>query len=304
MRSSNNFDIDGYPRAIESSIDVTNEQIAFFKENGYLSIPRITTDEEVECLKGIYNKLFTEPGLAIPAMTRYTTWLNNIYDGVSIEDSSEVQGRSSDLTESHAQNGREMLTQVLSPEAQFPELRETIYFQNAQRIAAKLLDVEIENISGGGHMIQKPAYCGSETPWHQDEAYWDPEILPHSLSVWLPLDPATIESGCLQFIPKSHKGQVHWHRYVNNDPLRHGLVTDDVDTSQAVACPIPVGGVTFHHCRTLHYSAPNITAQARRAYILVFSDSPKKQNIPKQRPWQVTEQIPSTEPKVPVVTRS
>jgi len=34
-------------------VDVTDEQIAFFQENGYLSIPRITTDKEIEWLKGI-----------------------------------------------------------------------------------------------------------------------------------------------------------------------------------------------------------------------------------------------------------
>ena len=48
MKSKNDF-----------HVDVTDEQVAFFQENGYLSIPRITTDEEIEWLKGIYDKLFT-----------------------------------------------------------------------------------------------------------------------------------------------------------------------------------------------------------------------------------------------------
>ena len=37
-------------------IEVTDEQVAFFQKNGFLSIERITTDEEVEWLKGIYDK--------------------------------------------------------------------------------------------------------------------------------------------------------------------------------------------------------------------------------------------------------
>ena len=41
-------------------IDLTEEQIAFFHDNGFLSIERITTDEEIEWLKGIYNQLFDE----------------------------------------------------------------------------------------------------------------------------------------------------------------------------------------------------------------------------------------------------
>ena len=179
-------------------VDLTDEQVAFFQENGYLSIPRITTDEEIDWLKGIYDELFTER-------------------------IGEEQGRYFDLAGPRAHAGQETLPQVLGPEAQFPELRESVYFQNAQRLAAKLLSVEIENVGGGGHMILKPAHYGNETPWHQDEAYWNPSVLPHSLSVWLPLDKATLESGCMQFIPKSHKGDVRWHRHINDDPLVHGF---------------------------------------------------------------------------------
>lgn len=267
MRSKNELSAQLASRNLldKSHVDLTDEQVAFFQQNGYLSIPRITTDEEIEWLKGIYDELFTER-------------------------TGEAQGRYFDLAGPRAHNGQETLPQVLGPEAQFPELRETIYFQNAQRLAAKLLSVATEKVSGGGHMILKPAHYGNETPWHQDEAYWNPEVLPHSLSVWLPLDKATLESGCLQFIPQSHKGEVRWHRHIDNDPLVHGLVTDDVDVSEAVACPIPAGGATFHHCRTLHYSAPNSTAAARRAYILVFSGPPKKLDTPAHRPWQTEEQ--------------
>ena len=254
MRQNANFEV-----------DFTEEQITFFGENGFLSIERITTDEEVGRLKGVYDQLFERRV-------------------------DEEKGQYFDLAGPRAHDGREVLPQVLRPDAKFPELRETVYFRNARKLAARLLGVEKGKVSGGGHMILKPAQYGSETPWHQDEAYWNPEIIPHSLSVWLPLDPATLESGCLQFIPSSHKGDIRWHHHINDDPLVHGLVTDDVDPSQAVACPIPVGGATFHHCRTLHYSAPNITDQPRRAYILVLSAPPQKRDKPAYRPWQIEAQ--------------
>lgn len=39
---------------------------------------------------------------------------------------------------------------------------------------------------------------------------------------------------------------------VGRDPRVHGLITDDVDPAQAVACPVPAGGVTVHlHSRLL-----------------------------------------------------
>ena len=101
-------------------------------------------------------------------------------------------------------------------------------------------------------MIYKPAKYGAETPWHQDEAYWDPEVFSNGLSVWMPLDSVMKESGCMQFIPGSHKGDVKWHRHIDDNPLVHGLMTDDVDPSEAIACPLPAGGATFHHLSLIH----------------------------------------------------
>ena len=87
-------------------------------------------------------------------------------------------------------------------------------------------------------MILKPAQYGRETPWHQDEAYWNPGALHCGLSVWMPLDEASLESGCMQFIPRSHLNEtVLTHRHIDNDPLVHGLVTDEADASLAQACP-------------------------------------------------------------------
>jgi len=250
---------------IDLQVNVTEEQVAFFRKNGFLRIERMTTDAEVEWMRGIYDQLFNQR-------------------------MGEEEGRYFDLAGPRAHSGTETLPQVLGPEGKFPELRESVYFRNARQLAARLLEVEEAQVNGGGHMILKPARYGSETPWHQDEAYWNPSVIPHSLSVWLPLDPAIIESGCMQFIPGSHKGEIRWHRHIDNNPLTHGLVTDDVDPSQAVACPIPVGGATFHHCRTLHYSGPNTTDHSRRAYILVLGAPPHKREKPAYRPWQTEEQ--------------
>ncbi len=53
----------------------------------------------------------------------------------------------------------------------------------------------------------KPANVGSAQPWHQDLAYLVPEQrLEYSgaITIWIALDPATKENGCLEFYPGSH----------------------------------------------------------------------------------------------------
>lgn len=247
----------------EFEVDLTEEQIVFFRENGFLSIERITTDVEI-------------------------AWLKQVYDDLFQARTGEDKGFFYDLAAPRAHKGRDLLPQVLGPDMAVPELRESQYFLNARKLGSRLLGAD-EKISVGGHMIFKPAEYGAATPWHQDEAYWDPHVYQNSLSVWLTLDEATVESGCMQFIPKSHLGDVRWHRHIEDNPLIHGLVTDEVDPAEAVACPLSPGGVTFHHSRTLHHTAPNTTANHRRAYILVCSGPMKKRAEPAHRPWQADE---------------
>lgn len=254
-------------RQEQLEVELSEEQVEQFRADGFLAIERITTDEEVEWLKGVYDELFeTRAG--------------------------EESGMYFDLGGRRGNDGREVLPQILAPEKRRPELTDTIYARNARRLGAQLLRVaeaDLEPATLVGHMIFKPAGYGRETPWHQDEAYWEPDLVYRSVSAWMPLDPASIESGCMQFIPGSHLEAVRRHHHIDDDPLVHGLVTDDVDPSAAVACPIPPGGATFHHCRVLHYAGPNTTDVPRRAYIQVQSASPLPNPAPDERPWQTEE---------------
>ena len=129
----------------------------------------------------------------------------------------------------------------------------------------------------------KPASVGLETPWHQEEAYWDNvNCLGNYLIVWIPLDRVSADSGCLQFIPRSHLGDVLRHRW---EPRRPLIVDEPIDLSAAVACPVPPGAATVHHCRTLHYAGPNTTRSPRRVWLMAFHGHPSPREHPAVRPW-------------------
>ncbi len=249
------------PRPVEDfDVDLDPEQIRFFHENGYLAIERITTDAELEWLGRLYDELFASRRAVVP-------------------------GGYFDLARPYDSDGQDLLPQVLNPEVGFPELRETSTFRNGRRLAAKLLGVEESAVEGWGHMILKPPRIGSELPWHQDEAYWDPRLEYSAVGVWMPLDPATLESGCMEFVPGSHRGEVLPHRHIGDDPAVHGLVSDGVDASGAVPVPVAPGSATVHHCRTLHHSLPNTTGRVRRACSTEFQLEPRRRAQPAERPW-------------------
>lgn len=227
---------------MEPTISLTSGQIEFYHASGYLAIESITTQDEIEWMRGIYDNLF-----AIRA--------------------GREDGNQFDLAGTDEEGMEAALPQILGPSNYAPELKDTLLRVNALHFARQLLGPEADG--GGDHAILKPP-GGPETPWHQDEAYWDAAVLHEAISIWVPLQSATIENGCMWFVPGSHRLPVAPHHPIGNDPRVHGLEIDQADVSKAVACPIPAGGATIHHCRTLHYTGLNRSSEPRRAYIVGY----------------------------------
>ena len=244
----------------EFTVEVSRAQCAEFKARGFVAIERIMPDEEI-------------------------AWLGEVYDRLFEERTQTVPGGYFDLSRPYDSPGEDLQPQILVPEVRFSELRRTSFWRNGRAIAAQLLGVDSKQLRGWGHMIRKPPRVGAALPWHQDEAYWDPSFDYVALGSWTPLDPATLESGCMSFIPGSHRGDVAAHRHVNDDPTVHGLYAPDVDASNAVAVPMPPGGAIFHHCRILHSSGANRSGRGRRAYANEWQLEPMRRESPAHRPW-------------------
>ena len=74
-------------------------------------------------------------------------------------------------------------------------------------------DIALWNMS----FFAKPAVNGKKTPFHQDGEYWPVRPLA-TCTVWIAVDDATTENGCLQFIPGSHKDKRLMKHEQRNDP--------------------------------------------------------------------------------------
>ena len=247
--------------AAELRVEIRPEMVEEFRHRGFTSIERITTDEEL-------------------------VWLSDVYDRFFSERRGGVKGGYFDLARPYEADGADLLPQALFPERAVPELLATTYLRNARQIAAALLERGAAELEVWGHMIDKPARTGHETPWHQDEAYWEPSQRFHAVGVWMPLDDCDEANGCMTFVPGSHRSEVLEHRHLNGDPSVHGLeLAVPVDVSAAVAVPLAAGGATFHHPRTFHYTGPNRSARRRRAYASEFQTTPQAADHAAQRPW-------------------
>jgi ectoine hydroxylase-related dioxygenase (phytanoyl-CoA dioxygenase family) len=251
---------------MEPTLLLTDDQIEFYRREGYLALGPLTDDAELARLSAIYDDLFARR--------------------VGRE-----QGDQFDLAGTDEEGKAESLPQILGPHRFAPQMLEGQLFANAQAIARQLLGPE--TTFGGDHAIYKAPHTNVPTPWHQDEAYWDPSIDPQVISIWVPLQPANVENGCMWFLPGSHRLEVLTHHSIGHDPRVHGLELaegHDVDLSKAVACPLPAGGATIHASRTMHYTGPNLSDTPRRAWILTFSAPALPRTDGRRFPWNEIKQ--------------
>ena len=121
----------------------------------------------------------------------------------------------------------------------------------------------------------KPAKHGGVVAWHQDYSYWTRTIAMQHLTCWTGLDDATVDNGCLHYIPKSHEwGLLNAPELAGNmDGLLQYLTEEQKQEFKPVPIELKKGYATFHHPLMVHGSYENKSDISRRAFVLnVFAD--------------------------------
>lgn len=114
--------------------------------------------------------------------------------------------------------------------------------------------------------LVKPPRFGSEKPWHQDLAYFNLQQVTTIVGVWIALDEATPENGCMHIIPGSHSEgpMIHFKR-------RDWQICDThVPVARDTMVPLQPGGCLFWHGLLHHGSPANQTSKRRRALQLHY----------------------------------
>lgn len=140
----------------------------------------------------------------------------------------------------------------------------------------RVLDV-IEQFIGpnivlfASHLICKPGGDGKAAPWHQDSTYW-PLAPMRIMTLWLAIDEATTENGCMRVIPGTHTVGELAHSQQNTDEnlLHLGLDISEFADEPIIDCVLKPGECTFHEARLVHGSSPNTSSKRRAGYTMRF----------------------------------
>lgn len=195
-------------------------------------------------------------------ITEYATLTDNILSGnINASKHRHDLGSHVTLEPGHKEN----ICQVMWPSVYMEKGTESsILHRKVVKVARALLGEDME--FDFDMIISKEPGNVTETPWHQDESYWQDLRDKRALSFWCPMVDATSDNGCMWFVSGSHETGLRKHRPVAEG--HHVMTTDLTADDVGEPCPVQQGGCTVHTGRTLHYTGGNGTNQPRRVYII------------------------------------
>lgn len=241
---------------------LSDEQVGFFRENGYLAGIRVLNDEQIEVLREELRELVDprHPG-------------NELFYEFNSNESADPE---------------KVLFHALGAWRITPGFHDLLWNPAFCVPASQLLGSPVR--FWHDQLFYKPAHHGGVVIWHQDYSYWTRTQPMAHLSCWIGLDDSTRENGCVHYVPGSHR----W------DLLPRKDFANDMDTIQDLlnekqkrefkpkAIELKKGECSFHHPLMVHGSFENRTDRPRRAAVInvvsdgvqSFSEEPLLEGVP------------------------
>jgi len=222
---------------------ITQEQIQFYRTNGFFVIEDFLSPEELEhWRKTVTTAVKERAGIKIPGKDIKT-------------------GEADGINEDADYFGK-VFDQLLNLWQTNQQVKELMLDQRIGKMAAQLAGVDGIRIWHDQALIKRP--WANPTAWHLDTPFWSFSDR-NAISIWIALDNATLENGCLFFIPGSHK-------LTNFDKITIGRNMDGIfdvypqlKNTMPVAVPMKAGSCSFHNGLTVHGANANMTNGFRRA---------------------------------------
>ena len=227
------------------SLRLSNEQMAFFEENGYVAGIRVLDGSGLETVRAAVERVHRRENPHLPLLYE----IEEEYD------------------RDPEQNAFHFLGGWLVEEA----LHDLVFHPAATVPASQLLGTARVRFWHDQVFYKPPRHPGV-VAWHQDFSYWTRTLPMNHVTVNIVLDDTSLENGCLHYVPGSHRWPllppVSFGR--DMEAFRDFLPAELRARFRPTPVPLRAGEASFHHPLTVHGSYENRSPEPRRAAVLNY----------------------------------
>ena len=224
------------------------EQVQSYRDNGFIVIENFLSPEELNHWRtSVETAVKERAGIKIPG--------KDIKTG-------EVDGINED-SDYYAKVFDQLLNLWQTSEA----VKELMIDERIGKMAAELSGSDGIRIWHDQALIKRP--WANPTAWHLDTPFWSFSDR-RAISIWVALDDATLENGCLYFMPGSQK--LTTFSKINIGRNMDGIFDTypQLRNMRTVAAPMKAGSCSFHNGLTVHGANANMTNGFRRAMTCAY----------------------------------
>lgn len=248
---------------MNTPLTITPEQVDAFWSDGFVPLHDILQPDEVERLRKRADDI-------ADGIVPYPERLVQLEPGTEIDTSTPRHLR---------------VRKIVSLTLHDPVFNELLRHPNVLKLATAMLGPDVKLLLD--QMLCKPPHVGSAKPYHQDGPYWPIEPMDHC-TLWIALDDATRENGCMRFLPRTHKlGPLSHDATQGHHRMPEGWKSMSQHPDE-VTIEARAGSGSCHHGLVLHETSDNRSPYRRRAMTMAFmksttrwtSDAPKPTFMP------------------------
>lgn len=213
-----------------------------FERDGYVFIPAFFNADQVTAVKWELERYITE---VVPGMPANHVMYEDMTNPATLKQMQDMQEYSTFFNDLMCGSEMEKLAEAV--------------------LGEKVIGKNVE-------YFNKPPRIGKSTPPHQDAYYFN--IKPtEAVTMWMALEDADDENGCVSYLVGSHKKGMRPHGRTSTIGFSQSIT--DYGTAEDMASlkkfPANPGDLLIHHAMTVHAAGPNTTeSRSRKALGLIY----------------------------------
>lgn len=227
---------------------LTEDKIKFFQENGFVIQENFLNDEELtEWREAVTEAVSERNGLKIPGQM--------------------IKAEDDDGNNEDPEYFSNVFDQLLNLWQTNDRIRKLMLDERLGKMAATLAGVTGIRIWHDQALIKRP--WANPTAWHLDTPFWSFSDR-NALSIWVALDDATVENGCLYFIPGSHKKTGFQNPGITKNMNAVFKFYPEFANINPFSATMKAGTASFHNGLCIHGAGANMTPGFRRAMTCAY----------------------------------